>query len=133
MFLTLLIFFKITFFEKLFLEYNQSVKQFGYRSGCKLLANDISRRQLSGAILDVSLGSFIFIFMDHDTLIKYIANFRSNVRNPKTIFNCQRALTKGMSTCPQLVVVLKRQPKKSYNKTIGAFCFYTRQKKKHTT
>ena len=30
---------------------------------------------------------------------------KTNVRNPITIFSCQAALTKVMSTCPQLILV----------------------------
>ena len=38
--------------------------------------------------------------------------FKSDVRNPKTIFSYQAALKKVMSTCPQLNLDLrKRQPK----------------------
>ena len=40
------------------------------------------------------------------------ANFRSDVRNPKTIFSCQAALTKVKSTCPLLISdVMSGNPK----------------------
>ena len=42
------------------------------------------------------------------------ANFRSDVRNPKTIFSCQAALTEVMSTCPQLILDLMSGISKLY-------------------
>ena len=59
LFCRLLIFFKITFFKKLFQQYHQSVKQFGSRSGptfcrtwtgTKLFAKIISRRHYSTVV-----------------------------------------------------------------------------------
>ena len=47
--------------------------------------------------------------------------WQSYVRNPKTIFSCRADLTKVMSTCPQLILFLKIQHKRSHNKTIDAF------------
>ena len=41
------------------------------------------------------------------TTAKSTANFKSHVRNPQTTFSCQTALIKVMSTCPQLILVLK--------------------------
>ena len=43
-FCRVLIVFKINFFEKLFQEYRQSVKHFGFKSEAKLFAKVISRR-----------------------------------------------------------------------------------------
>ena len=40
------------------------------------------------------------------TLYLSTANFRSYVRNPKTIFTFEAALTKDMSACPQLIIDL---------------------------
>ena len=117
----LLLYFQINFlFLKIISEIQSECQTVWIHIWVQLFAKDISRRQLSGAILDVSLGSFIF--MDHDnvqysthTNILYLstATFKS-VWNPKTISNCQTAAYFSLR---------KIQPKKSYNKTIDAFFF----------
>ena len=53
LFCCLLIFFKITFFEKFFHVYHHSVKQFGSRSGPKLFAKVISRRLVDNELTHI--------------------------------------------------------------------------------
>ena len=49
------------------------------------------------------------LMIDHDAKFNSLESEKSDVRNSKTIFSCQTALTKVMSTCPQLIfVVLKK-------------------------
>ena len=46
------------------------------------------------------------------------ANLRSDVRHPRTIFSCQAALTKVISTCQQLILdLMSGIPKTSFQLT----------------